>query len=56
MNKNKIAGIIVMAIAGILLYAFDDTSGGVGFVTGAMMAIGLGFFLGLIPARKNITK
>lgn len=56
MNKNKIAGIIVMAIAGIILYAFDDTSGGIGFVTGLMMAIGLGLFLGWIPVRKNKTK
>ncbi|WP_375253534.1 hypothetical protein [Dokdonia donghaensis] len=56
MNKTKIVGIIVMAIAGIILYAFDDTSGGIGFVTGAMMAIGLGLFLGWIPVRKNKIK
>ena len=56
MNKTKIVGIIVMAIAGIILYAFDDTSGGIGFVTGLMMAIGLGLFLGWIPVRKNKTK
>ena len=53
MNRNKIAGIIVMSIAGILLYAFDDISRGIGFVSGIMMAIGLGLFLGWIPMRKK---
>lgn len=53
MNNKKIAGIVIMAIAGAFMFAFDDVSGGIGFVSGIMMAIGLGLFLGWIPVRKK---
>jgi len=53
MNNKKIAGIVIMAIAGVCMYAFDDVTGGIGFVSGIMMAIGLGLFLGWIPLRKK---
>lgn len=53
MNNKKIAGIVIMAIAGAFMFAFDDVTGGIGFVSGIMMAIGLGLFLGWIPVRKK---
>ncbi|WP_162533611.1 hypothetical protein [Dokdonia sp. Dokd-P16] len=53
MNNKKIAGIVIMAIAGVFMFAFDDVTGGIGFVSGIMMAIGLGLFLGWIPVRKK---
>ncbi|AEE18967.1 membrane protein [Dokdonia sp. 4H-3-7-5] len=53
MNNRKIIGIVIMAIAGAFMFVFDDVSGGIGFVSGIMMAIGLGIFLGWIPMRKK---
>lgn len=53
MNTEKIVGVVIMAIAGAFMFAFDDVSGGIGFVSGIMMAIGLGLFLGWIPMRKK---
>ncbi|WP_298322935.1 hypothetical protein [uncultured Dokdonia sp.] len=53
MNNKKIVGVIIMAIAGVLIFGFDDVTGGIGFVSGIMIAIGLGLFLGWIPVRKK---
>lgn len=47
---------MLIIISGLVVLLVEDTSGGIGFLSGIAMAIGIGFLLGWIPFNKKKTQ
>lgn len=56
MNVTRGLGALLIIIAGLVIFLVEDSTGGIGFVSGIVMALGVGLLLGWIPFRKKKSK
>lgn len=46
-------GILLISVAGLVIFLEEDPTGGIGFVSGIVMALGIGLLLGWMPFSKK---